>query len=163
MAAGAPSSSPMKKPSASTVAKQAASARPGFQPSAAAQSTAMAISSGRIARTLRSAMDYRSLFGAQTVASISVGRTHAMAIGDLPQAPAHLPAGGLLRLAAPVRQDNTARKSDQWAFRLQARPARDGRRPRRRRLPRGACGPSLLLPIAVGMRHKLLVGWRLLC
>jgi hypothetical protein len=35
-------------------------------------------------------MDYRSLLGAQTVASISVGRTHAMAIGDLPHTPAHL-------------------------------------------------------------------------
>jgi hypothetical protein len=43
-------------------------------------------------------MDYRSLFGAQRVASISVGRAHAMAIGDLPHAPAQLPAGGLLRL-----------------------------------------------------------------
>src|ERR1700730_12420633 len=54
VAAGAPSSSPMKKPSGSTVTKQAASARPGFQPSAAAQSAASAISSGRIARMRRS-------------------------------------------------------------------------------------------------------------
>src|SRR5258707_11172276 len=50
VAAGVPSSSPMRKPSWSTVAKQAASARPGFQPSAAAQSSAMAISSDRMAR-----------------------------------------------------------------------------------------------------------------
>src|SRR2546430_3854999 len=54
VAAGAPSSSPMRKPSGSTVAKHAASARPGFQPSAAAQSAAMAISSGRMARMRRS-------------------------------------------------------------------------------------------------------------
>src|SRR5882672_8837471 len=40
----------MRKPAGSTVAKQAASARPGFQPSAAAQSTAIEISSGRIGR-----------------------------------------------------------------------------------------------------------------
>src|SRR4051812_38695707 len=40
----------MKKPPGSTVAKQAASARPGFQPSAGAQSTAIEISSGRIGR-----------------------------------------------------------------------------------------------------------------
>src|SRR5438094_9484955 len=50
VAAAVPSSSPMRKPSRSTLAKQAASARPGFQPSAAAQSSAMAISSGRMAR-----------------------------------------------------------------------------------------------------------------
>src|SRR5437868_4383734 len=56
VAAGAPSSSPIKKPSGSTAAKQAASARPGFQPSAAAQFTAIEISSGRIVRILRSLM-----------------------------------------------------------------------------------------------------------
>src|SRR5256714_10801317 len=50
VAAADPSSSPMRKPSRSTVAKQGASARPGFQPSAAAQSSAMMISSGRMAR-----------------------------------------------------------------------------------------------------------------
>src|ERR1700720_1613546 len=43
----------MKKPSGSTAAKQASSARPGFQPSAAAQFTAIEISSGRIVRMLR--------------------------------------------------------------------------------------------------------------
>src|SRR5215470_13180678 len=53
VAAGAPSISPMRKPSGSTVPKQPASARPGFQPSAAAQSTASAISCGRIARMRR--------------------------------------------------------------------------------------------------------------
>jgi hypothetical protein len=37
-------------------AKQASSARPGFQPSAAAQFTAIEISSGRIVRMLRSFM-----------------------------------------------------------------------------------------------------------
>ena len=50
VAAGLPSSSPIRKPSASTVAKQAASFRPGFQPSAAAQSAASAISPARIGR-----------------------------------------------------------------------------------------------------------------
>src|SRR5882724_1621128 len=50
VAAGAPSTSPMKKPSGSVAAKQAASAKPGFQPSAAAQLTAIEISSGRIDR-----------------------------------------------------------------------------------------------------------------
>src|ERR1700757_3733791 len=53
VAAGAPSSSPARKPSRSTVAKQAASLRPGFQPSAAAHSTASAISSGRKVRMRR--------------------------------------------------------------------------------------------------------------
>ena len=41
VAARAPSSSPMKKPSGSAAAKQASSARPGFQPSAVAQFTAI--------------------------------------------------------------------------------------------------------------------------
>src|SRR6266550_6600120 len=50
VAAGAPSSSPIKKPRGSAAAKQASSARPGFQPSAAAQFTAIEISSGRIGR-----------------------------------------------------------------------------------------------------------------
>jgi hypothetical protein len=50
VAAGAPSTSPMKKPSGSTAAKQASSAKPGFQPSAAAQLTAIEISFGRIGR-----------------------------------------------------------------------------------------------------------------
>jgi len=54
VAAGVPSSSPMKKPSGSAAAKQVSSARPGFQPSAAAQFTAMEISSGRIIRMVRS-------------------------------------------------------------------------------------------------------------
>src|ERR1700738_1319737 len=40
----------MKKPSGSAAAKQASSTRPGFQPSAAAQFTAIEISSGRIGR-----------------------------------------------------------------------------------------------------------------
>src|SRR5260370_23743234 len=53
-AAGAPSSSPMRNPSGSTLLKHAASLSPGFQPSPAAQSTAMAISSGRIARMRKS-------------------------------------------------------------------------------------------------------------
>ena len=44
VAAGTPSISPIRKPAGSTVAKQAASALPGFQPSAAAHSTASAIS-----------------------------------------------------------------------------------------------------------------------
>src|SRR5689334_7365816 len=51
VAAGAPPTSPMKKPPGSTRAKQASSPRPGFQPSAAAQSTAIEISSDRIVRT----------------------------------------------------------------------------------------------------------------
>src|SRR3954453_17244973 len=42
--------SPIKKPSESAAAKQAWSAKPGFQPSAAAQFTAIEISSGRIGR-----------------------------------------------------------------------------------------------------------------
>src|SRR5258705_12357341 len=50
VAAGAPSSSPIKKPSGSAAAKQASSAKPGFQPSSAAQFTAIEISSGRIGR-----------------------------------------------------------------------------------------------------------------
>ena len=40
----------MKKPSGSAAAKQASSAKPGFQPSAVAQFTAIEISSGRIGR-----------------------------------------------------------------------------------------------------------------
>src|SRR5260370_40825411 len=44
----------MKKPSGSAGAKQASSARPGFQPSAAAQFPAIEISSGRIVRMLKS-------------------------------------------------------------------------------------------------------------
>src|ERR1700738_3008608 len=43
----------MKKPSGSAAAKQASSTRPGFQPSAAAQFTAIEISSGRIVRMSR--------------------------------------------------------------------------------------------------------------
>src|SRR5262249_46302798 len=54
VAAGAPSSSPMRKPPGATVAKHAAAVGPGFQPSAAAQSDASAISSGRITRMRRS-------------------------------------------------------------------------------------------------------------
>src|SRR5208337_2460747 len=46
VAAGTPTSTPSRKPAGSTVAKQVASASPGFQPSAAAQSTASAISCG---------------------------------------------------------------------------------------------------------------------
>src|SRR5690242_15116652 len=53
VAAGWPSSSARRKPPLATVAKQAASASPGFQPSAAAQSTASAISSGRRVRMRR--------------------------------------------------------------------------------------------------------------
>src|SRR6201987_1440861 len=53
VAAGSPSSSPTMKPSLSTVAKHAASASPGFQPSAAAQSMASAISSARRVRMRR--------------------------------------------------------------------------------------------------------------
>src|SRR5436309_12461127 len=56
VAAGAPSSSPIKKASGSIDAKQAPSARPGFQPSAAAQFTAIEISSGRMVRMVRSVM-----------------------------------------------------------------------------------------------------------
>src|SRR5207237_1952122 len=58
VAAGAPSSSPMKKPSGSAAAKQASSAKPGFQPSAAAQFTAIEISSGRIGRMRKPFMAY---------------------------------------------------------------------------------------------------------
>src|SRR3954464_4661867 len=54
VATGSPSISPTKKPFASGIAKQAASERPGFQPSAAAHSTAMAISSGRKLRICKS-------------------------------------------------------------------------------------------------------------
>jgi hypothetical protein len=43
----------MKKPSGSTEAKQASSAKPGFHPSTAAQSTAIEISSGRIVRIVK--------------------------------------------------------------------------------------------------------------
>src|SRR5215475_894462 len=57
VAAGAPSSSPMSRPSGSTKLKHEASTRPGFQPSAAAQSTAIEISSGRMARMRRSLID----------------------------------------------------------------------------------------------------------
>src|SRR3954463_16750568 len=53
---GLSSSSARKKPSGSTEAKQASSARPGFQPSAAAQSTASEISSGRIVRMVRASI-----------------------------------------------------------------------------------------------------------
>src|SRR5262245_57759256 len=56
VATGSPLISPTRKPSGSTTAKQAASASPGFQPSAAAQSTAMAMSSGCIGRIRRSPM-----------------------------------------------------------------------------------------------------------
>src|SRR6516162_1550646 len=51
MAAGAPANSPSRNPSGAAAAKQEASVKPGFQPSAAAQSTASATSSGRIIRT----------------------------------------------------------------------------------------------------------------
>jgi hypothetical protein len=50
----------MKKPWGSTEAKHAASARPGFQPSAAAQSTAIEISSGRIVRMVSASIGGRS-------------------------------------------------------------------------------------------------------
>src|SRR5262249_7180401 len=48
----------MKKPSRLTAAKQSASARPGFQPSAAAKSIAIEISSGRMVRMHRSFIHY---------------------------------------------------------------------------------------------------------
>src|SRR6516165_5204338 len=51
MAAGAPASSPSMNPSGAAAAKQDASPKPGFHPSAAAQSTASATSSGDMVRT----------------------------------------------------------------------------------------------------------------
>src|SRR6516225_8432481 len=74
VAAGAPSSSPMRKPSGSTVAKQAASARPGFQLSAAAQSAASAISSGRITRMRRSCAHVISLVGPLSTQTLALQR-----------------------------------------------------------------------------------------
>src|SRR6516225_9062467 len=74
VAAGAPSSSPMKKPSGSTVTKQAASSRPGFQPSAAAQSAASAISSGRITRMRRSCAPVISLIGPSSSQTLALQR-----------------------------------------------------------------------------------------
>src|SRR3954464_7123491 len=58
VATGTPSISPMRKPCGSTVPKQAASPGPGFQPSAAAQSTASAISRGCIARICTDLLAY---------------------------------------------------------------------------------------------------------
>ena len=55
VAAGSPSTSPMRKPCGSTAVKQAASAWPGFQPSAAAQSSASATSAGVIGRMVKGA------------------------------------------------------------------------------------------------------------
>src|SRR5262245_5387901 len=52
VAAGLPWTSQIRKPAGSTLAKQAASARPGFQPSAAAHSTARETSSDVIVRIL---------------------------------------------------------------------------------------------------------------
>src|SRR5262249_59763599 len=74
VAAGAPSSSPMRKPSGSTVAKQAASARPGFHPSAAAQSAASAISWGRITRMRRSCAYVISLAGPSSPQTLALER-----------------------------------------------------------------------------------------
>src|SRR5262245_65303250 len=51
MAAGLPANSPSRNPSGAAAAKQEASVKPGFQPSAAAQSTASATSSGSMVRT----------------------------------------------------------------------------------------------------------------
>src|SRR5215475_10891452 len=60
----------MRKPPGSIVEKQAASARPGFHPSAAAQSTAIEISFGRIlrmriwnGRTARDCRTWRAING----------------------------------------------------------------------------------------------------
>src|SRR5499433_1393501 len=74
VAAGAPSSSPMRKPPGSTVAKHAASARPGFQPSAAAQSAASAISSGRITRMRRSCAQVISPAGPLSTQTLALQR-----------------------------------------------------------------------------------------
>src|SRR5262249_43575272 len=98
VAAGAPSSSPMRNPSGSTVLKHAASPSPGFQPSPAAQSTAMEISSGRIAR-MRSSPSMSFCFAGVILQTLSLqsgadllqdrgivdGRGHSprLAVGDL--------------------------------------------------------------------------------
>src|SRR5262245_8883702 len=74
VAAGAPSSSPMRKPPGSTVAKHAASARPGFQPSVAAQSDASAISSGRITRMRRSCAHVISAAGPLSPQTLALQR-----------------------------------------------------------------------------------------
>src|SRR6266446_8678898 len=64
----------MKKPSGSTVTKQAASSRPGFQPSAAAQSATSAISSGRITRMRRSCAPVISLVGPSSSQTLPLQR-----------------------------------------------------------------------------------------
>src|SRR5262249_55979400 len=75
VAAAAPSTSPTKKPSRSTVAKHAASPRPGFQPSPAAQSTASAISSRRITRMRRSLAQVISAWSRLSAQPLSLQRS----------------------------------------------------------------------------------------
>src|SRR5436190_6669210 len=60
MAAGTPASSPSRNPSGAAAAKQEASRKPGFQPSAAAHSAASATSSGRMVRTRNESSSFRS-------------------------------------------------------------------------------------------------------
>src|SRR6516165_438066 len=74
VAAAAPSTSPTRNPSRSTVAKLAASPRPGFQPSPAAQSTASAISSGRITRMRRSLAQVISAWSRLSAQPLSLQR-----------------------------------------------------------------------------------------
>src|SRR5262245_1959255 len=88
VATGTPSSSPSKNPCGSGVAKQAASASPGFQPSAAAQSTASAMSSDRMGRMLRSFMRQPSwrLSHAYALLLAGSGRARSMAARLVPAA-----------------------------------------------------------------------------
>src|SRR5262249_28212806 len=93
----------MRKPCGSTVAKHCASARPGFQPSAAAQSAAMAISSGRIARICKlsgaNALAFQRAADLVEDRRIVDGRWHgpALAVGDLLHGAAQDLSGARLR------------------------------------------------------------------
>src|SRR5215470_16868876 len=150
VAAGAPSSSPTKKPSGSTVAKQGVSARPGFQPSAAAQSAASAISSGRITRMRRSFAPVISLVGpsiSQTLAlqrsadlvqdqRIVNRRRHGpgLAVGDLlhgaaqdfPRTRLRQPGDSDRKLERRDRPDFFAHESDAFLLDLGDRPVDAG-------------------------------------
>src|SRR5262249_8575533 len=79
-AAGAPANSPSRNPSGAAAAKQEASVKPGFQPSAAAQSIARATSSGSMVRTRNESSSIRvRTQGGKTQQSRQPGATSGFA------------------------------------------------------------------------------------
>src|SRR6516162_2792539 len=121
MAAGAPANSPSRNPSGAAAAKQEASVKPGFQPSAAAQSTASATSSGSMVRTRNesSSIQVRTQ-GGKTQQSRQRGATSGFAFVHKPCRSPH----GIGRIEPTNNPQQSARPGKHTAVRR--RPKRNG-------------------------------------